>query len=243
MEITSTKGGDLKFVIFLKKDLTWNVTVSTLLLSVFVLFIAGVTEKLTGLDDTVDFLKLFEVWINIFLLVILLFQKKILTYGENSMKAVFVFGIIILNFGMLLNLSILIAIRSSSSFGKDDQDDTPISWVPINYDFITMAVTLLTDLLYLYFYIIFKTTRAITITSVLITIEVIIIGVCANLNTDLAIDMANLVISLITCSVAVLMWTAKVVLSASGSPLEFKDYLFRDDLEETDGMITTESRA
>jgi hypothetical protein len=227
-----------KFINFIKRDFSANSVVVTAFLAIFVLFLAGIIEKATGLDDTVDFLKLFEVWINIFILALLLVQKNVITYGDITLKVFYSIGLLALNFGVLLNLSILIIIRNSPNFGSDDQDDTPVSWIPANYDYITMAVTLFTDIMYLYLYIRFKAMKPIVITSVLIFIEVIIIGVATTLNTDMAIDITNLVLALITCTMAVMMWTAKITLNEQGQPKEFNNFFSRADLEENEQFVS-----
>ena len=48
------------------------------------------------------------------------------------------------------------------------------------------------------------------ITIILIVIEIIIFSICFHINSDIAVDIANLTISLITLLLAVYLYTAKV---------------------------------
>ena len=218
-----------KFSTFMKKEVGWNSVVSFSLITSFTFFLAGIIGIGMGAaDSTGDFIKLFLVWANIFLLMVLLFQKKILTFGANWMKAAFAVGILSVNALALFNLSILVL-----NSNKGEEEGTSSGGVlNFNYDFITLGITLVTDVLYLGLYAIFRSSRAIIITLALIFVEIIIFAVCADLPTDDAVDIANYVISFTTCTMAVMLWSAKVVLNNDGNPLEFKDYFQRDDLEE-----------
>jgi hypothetical protein len=220
---------------FLRQDIVWNAIVSSFLFSSIVFYIAGVATKVNNvsnnnIDVTIDFLKLLMVWANIILLTLLLFQKKILTYGACWMKALCLIGLIILGTGIIIDFSEIILEYQSSGEDQNHQK--------FNLDSFTLGVSFLTDLFYLSLYITFKSRRAIISTLALIITEIILLGVCAKLKSDEAIDVANLTISLITCAMGVLLWSAKVVLKADGTPLEFQDYFERDDLQDMEIMIT-----
>jgi hypothetical protein len=225
-----------RLVVFFKKELAWNATVLSLMLLSMLLFIAAIVIKISGnnMDVTVDFMKLLLVWINLAVMCVLLEQKKVLSYGALWLRGLFVLGLIACNLGAVLNLSILILSYSKPN-AEDDQN-----FLPFNYDFLTLGVTLVTDVLYLIFYILFRSSRAIITSVTLILAEIIIFAVCAHVGTDAALDFSNLSLSLITGLMALLLWSAKVVLNSAGAPLEFKDYFERDDLssDELEPMVS-----
>jgi hypothetical protein len=223
-----------KLQIFLKKEITLNSIVAFLLLFCLVMFVTAVTLKVNGSEDSVvDLLKLLLVETNLILMLLLLHQKKIFSYGAVWLKFTFTLGFIICHVGTILNLIILVN-NSRDSNNKND-------FLPFDRDFLTLGVTLTTDVLYLLFYILFQTRRAGLITLLLIIAEIVIFVVCAKSGVDKAVDIANVTLSLITCIMAVMLWSAKVVLNTNGAPLEFKDYFERDDLEEMELMISLEN--
>lgn len=228
---------------FAQKDAYWNVFVVMELLFAASLFIALVCLKMTeteenedDIDNKVDFLKFVLVWSNVILLGVLLFQKKVLTNGASWMKALFGSLLIALNVAALINFAILIKIRSSM---KESEGQATI--LPYNYDWLTLGITMVTDISYLVFYSIFKSTRAISITVALIFIQIIVFAVCAQNGSDVAVDLANAVLAMVTLSMAIMLWSGQVVLDERGNPSEFKDFFARDDLVEMEVMVSADS--
>lgn len=200
----------------------------TIFLVVFIsIFIAAICEKFAGgIDTTVDFLKLTLVWMNLIIMSVLLYQKNFFYFGILWQKVLLSFGIVTLYSLCMLNLFILIL----DSMSTDDKPNN--SFLPYSYDFLTLGITLGNDILYLVIYHVFQSRRALIATVTLIIIEFVIFASCANTGSDEAIDTANAVLSLITFVLALMLWSAKVSLNSDGTPLEFKDYFERDDLDD-----------
>lgn len=216
------------------QDKIWNVVVLFLMVLNAIFFITGCVIKVgDGSDTTVDALKLCMVWNNIFLLTLLLFQKRILLVGTNQLKALFVGAIVTLNVLSLVALSYVYKVAVS------DDDKYEVS-AGASKDYILLGTTLATDICYLILYILFKSTRASLIAVTMIVIEVIIFIAASFEGSDEAIDVANLVISFITGLLAVMLWSSKVALDPTGQPLELKDYFERDDLDTMPVMTRDE---
>lgn len=199
-----------------------------------IFFISGCSTKVgDGSDTTVDALKLCMVWNNIFLLTLLLFQKRILLVGSNQLKSLFIGAIMVLNVLSLAALTLIYKVAVST-------DDKYESEVGIQKDYLLLGITLATDICYLILYILFKSTRASLIAVMMIVVEVIIFIAANSHGSDEAIDVANLVVSFITSLLAVMLWSAKVALDSNGQPLELKDYFERDDLESMAVMTSDE---
>ena len=188
------------------------------------------------LDNQVDFMKLFIVWSNVFMLGFLLFSKKVLINGAAWLKVLFGCFLVGLNIAALINLGVITKISLNLADGQD-------SILAFNYDWLTLGISCFTDLAYLLFYGLFKSGRAVVITSALILSEIIIFAVCANLSSDIGVDIGNVTVALVTSSMAVLLWSGKVVLDESGNPKEFRDFLLRDDLVEMEIMVNTDLKA
>ena len=227
-----------KILTFFKREALRNSLIILAFAVVASLFLAGVIEKWTGgPDNLVDFCKFFVVLSNIFILTLLLFQKNIFLGGTVLMQLSFASIIISLIVLALINLSILIIIGEQGY-----QDDTPLQGVPYNYDYLTLAATIVTDLSYLVVYIMFNARRAILAAVIIIIVEIVILSYSIHLGTDFAIDTTNLTLSFLSGTLAVIMWTAKVTLTKDGTPLEFKDFAMRDDLNDaTDGLLLVPS--
>lgn len=187
-------------------------------------------------DSQADFIKLFLVWGNVFMLGFLLFQKQVLINGASWLKALFGCFLVGLNITALINLGILIKISLNLEAGQD-------SVLPYNYDWLTLGITCFTDVAYLVFYAIFKSTRGVLITGVIIICEIIIYAVCVNLSSDVGVDIGNATLALVTASIAIVLWSGRVVMDEHGNPKEFKDFLLRDDLVEMEIMINGDMKA
>lgn len=214
-----------KFAAFLSKEKCSAPFVALLVLINVGVFISGCLIKLNyGLDTIVDALKLCMVSNNIILLNLLLHQKRILSYGTMKLKYLFItfVGILTTMALVALVLEYKVAVSHNSTFQEV---------AGAQKDYILLGTSLATDLSYLILYILFKSTRASLCTVVLIVVEMVIFGVAANAGSDAAIDIANLVIALITGILSLLLWTAKVALDENGKPLELVDFIERDDLE------------
>jgi len=214
----------------LVQDKLWNAIVLFLMVLNIIFFISGCSTKVEdGSDTTVDSLKLCMVWNNIFLLTLLLFQKRILLVGSNQLKSMFIGAILVLNGLCFAALTLIYKVAVAT-------DDKYEEAVGTQKDYLLLGTTLATDICYLILYILFKSTRASLIAVIMIVVEVIIFIAANTHGSDEAIDVANLVISFITGLLAVMLWSAKVALDTSGQPLELKDYFERDDLETTSFM-------
>ena len=220
-----------RIISFFKKGLLWNSLVLFFSVLMASLFIAGVTEKWTSgsNDSVVDYCKLFMVWANVIILMLILFQKRVFLGGALWIQVCYGAAVVALHVFVLLNLSILIISDPNEEVGNDK----PLSIVPYNRDYLTFAATILTDLVYLSIYVLFQSSRAISCAILIITLEIIIIGWSTYNATDFAVDTANLALSFVSGSLAIIMWTAKVTFTSKGSPLDFKDFAIRDDLDES----------
>lgn len=220
------------------KDKIWNAVVLLLMLLNAIFFITGCSMKVSdssseSTDTTVDALKLCMVWNNIFLLTLLLLQKRILLVGSNQLKSLFIGAILVLNVLSLAALALVYKVAVAT-------DDKYQVTVGVQKDYLLLGATLATDICYLILYILFKSTRASMIAVIMIVVEVIIFIAANTHGSDEAIDIANLVISFITGLLAVMLWSAKVALDTNGQPLELKDYFERDDLESMPVMSSDE---
>ena len=207
-------------------DNSFNLFVVGTVIFNFILYICGVYFKSAdpdegGSDIRGDFFKLFLVWSNIFLMSGLLLQKKI-GFSATWIKATFLTSITILNIGATLNLSLIII--------NSDRHEGDGKILHFNYDFLTLVLSMGTDVLYFALYVIFKSKRAVALTSFVIMAELFIFIFCVHLGTDFAIDVGNLTISMATTIIALPLWGAKVVLTPEGEPLEWKDFFEREDL-------------
>jgi hypothetical protein len=221
-----------RLITFYQHEPVFNSVVTTIFVGVVALFITGVTEKVNGIDNTVDFIKVFIVGLNSVLLGLLLFQKSILTKGNMTHRLAFGAGLFILAFLIILNLTIVGILRESAhevgesgeEAGAEEDERTPVSFVPYNYDYLTLAATIVTDLLYLLLYCMFKVRTASIVSACLLVVNIIILGVAIHLDTDIALDISNFVLALITCFLAFFTWTAKVTLSERGEQVELTEY-------------------
>ena len=227
----------VKLRALLRSDKQENTIVLFLLATTVIFFIAGIASKWNdGEDTTVDLLKIAMVWTNIFLLAFLLYQKKIIVYGTFAVKVIYSLAIVINN--ILLFCSLILIIVNAENPTEDDGGSQTLNR---SRDFIMFSVTFFTDLLYLLLFFIFKSSRAMCTSVVLIIIEIAILAVSAANGSDFAIDTANLAISLVTCFLAVVLWSAKVALDNTGNPTEFKDFFEREDLQDMEVIMTSEA--
>ena len=229
----------IRIISFVKKGLLWNCLVLTSFVVMASLFIAGVTAKWTGgsNDNTVDYCKLFIVWLNVNILLLLLFQKRVFIGATVRIQVCYGAVLVALYVMLFLNLSILIITASPDYTGNGQ----PLTAVPYNRDYLVFAATIMTDLVYLSIYILFRSKRAIVAALMIITIEIIILGWSVHNATDFAVDTSNLALSFVSGSLAVIMWTAEVKFTNEGLPLDFKDFAIRDDLDESyDGFLVYE---
>ena len=218
-----------KFSNMVSKDRTWTAVILVGLAFIFSCWVAIIAIKTKSEpsdelvaaveDNQCDFLKLFLVWTNVFMLGLLLFQKKVLLHGSLCVKTLFGAFLIGLNVTALINLALLIKISSNPT----NQN----TFLPYNYDWLTLGITLFTDIAYFVFYGMFKATRSMVITGVLIVIEIIIYGLAVEFGADqgYAVDIANATLALVTASMAIILWSGQVMMDERGNPKEFKDFL------------------
>jgi hypothetical protein len=238
-----------KLVNFVSKDKSLNIFMVLLLTFNFSLWLAIIIIKTkpspSGEEDELiealadsraDFMKLFLVWGNVFMLGLLLFQKKVLINGATWLKLLFGSFLVGLNIAALINLGILIKISLNLEAGQG-------SVLPYNYDWLTLGITCFTDIAYFIFYFVFKSTRGMLITAGVIIAEIIIYAVCVKLSSDVGVDAGNATVALITASMAIVLWSGKVELDEQGNPKEFKDFLLRDDLVEMEIMVHSDMKA
>jgi hypothetical protein len=177
------------------------------------------------------------VWLNANILLLLLFQKRVFIGAALWIQVCYGASLIAVYVVIFINLNILI-ITAAPNYDGDGQ---PLSAVPYNRDYLTFAATMFTDLVYLSIYIVFRSKRAIVAALMIIAVEVIILGWSVHEETDFAVDTANLALSFVSGSLAVIMWTAEMKFTKDGSPLDFKDFAIRDDLDESfDGFLVYE---
>ena len=223
-----------RFSKFFVQDTKFNVFVfSTLIINLALyigaVYLKSIDSELSNFGFKVDFFKLFLVWSNILLMSGLLLQKKI-GYSATWIKSTFVTSLAILNIGATLNLYLLVS--------NSDQFKGEGKLFDFQLDFLTLALTIFTDLVYLALYVIFKSKRAVALTFFIILIEAFIFVFCMRLGTDFAIDVGNLTISMATTVIALPLWGAKVVLTPEGEPLEWKGFfdLFNVDILVSDAF-------
>ena len=224
-----------------EKDKAMNIFVVLALITNFCLFVAILSLKWNEIDgneqeedNQIDFMKLFMVWLNVFILMFLLFHKKVMTTGSCGIVTFFSLALLGLNIAAVINFGILIKIVAQ---GNDLSQETVL---PFNYDWLTLGVTLVTSLVYLIFYFAFNAKRAGIITAVLIFVECIIFAACAHIGDDFAVDTANAVVTLITTGLSVILWSGRVKINEQGRAEEFQDFWARDDLEEMQVMVSSQ---
>jgi hypothetical protein len=231
---------------FFQKDRGMNMLIVCLLATQFALYVGNVVTKWNEIDGNeteedaqCDFMKLFMVWINILTLAILLFFKKVMTNGSCGIITFYSLSLLGLNIAVIINVGIVINI-----FVKGEhKGEHGVSFLSYNYDFLTLGITLYTNLCYLIFYFAFRAKRAGLITLVLIFVSCIVFAACAQLGDDFAVDTANATVSLITAMISMILWSGEVKINDEGGAVEFHDFFDRDDLEDMQVMISNQVQA
>ncbi|KAF8986352.1 hypothetical protein BGZ46_005537 [Entomortierella lignicola] len=169
------------------------------------IFIGSICAKfITDNDNDTDLMKLVLVSVNVLGFVVISFGRHINLYKVFKLKIILIIIYLVLLAGVVMNYNIM-AIRF-----RDPDDETPYNF---NVDYLTLAMTLLSDFMYLMVYIFFTSRKILLFTVALILLEAVVFGVSFTLGSDDVIDTVNLSTSIITLLFSVIFWTGETVLA------------------------------
>jgi hypothetical protein len=206
-----------RFSVLLKKE-PGNIFILTLISLQVLLYVTAVSIKWTiDIDGIADSLKLILVCTYITNFYSIVWQKRecILEY---SSKLPLIFG------GFFILLTSTVAFNWFLISAEIHNDD----FYALNNDNFTLGITIGTDLMYLIFYFYFKSFKALALTSFLLVIEVIVMGVSQTLDSDAVIDTMNLTVMMVTSFMALFLWSGKIAIVDGRA--RFYDLSEREDL-------------
>jgi len=210
----------LRAFLFRKESRALNSVILFLLALCISLFIAAICEKWTIDDDDItDLLKILLVTMNVVIFVIITIQKRDVVRRVRNITFVLTAFLLTLSGGIILDYYIM-AIRF-----ENDDDFQPLDF---NADFLVLALTMLTDVLYLSLYIFFNHKRVLLITVGLIILEIVVFGVSFTVGSDDIIDTVNISTSMVTAIMSMIFWSG--LLTVEGSNVIFYDFYERLDL-------------
>ncbi|KAG0007459.1 hypothetical protein BGZ80_004638, partial [Entomortierella chlamydospora] len=169
------------------------------------IYIGSICAKfITDNDDDTDLMKLILVTVNILGFVLISFGRHINLYKVFRLKIILIVIYLVLLAGIVMNYNIMV-IRF-----RDPDNQTPYNF---NVDNLTLAMTLLSDFMFLMVYIFFTSRKILMLTVVLIVLEAVVFGVSFTLGSDDVIDTVNLSTSMITLLFSIVFWSGETVLS------------------------------
>jgi hypothetical protein len=182
-----------------------------LVVSVFLFIGALITKFSNDNDELTDFFKLLLVTLNFKILVSILYFRWDVISKQQVLPTVLIILCTILTVGVVVDFVIVVERLQGSS----DYD-----W---RTDYLTLGLTFLTDLQLLAIYFFFRSRRAFFMTFFLILIEFSFFATVFVLKVDAAIDVGNLVVSMVTASLSLYLWTGKLVI-LDASSAQFYDF-------------------
>ncbi|KAF8939565.1 hypothetical protein EDD21DRAFT_374140 [Dissophora ornata] len=170
------------------------------------IYIGSICAKyITDNDNDTDLLKLILVSVNIIGFVLISLGRHINLYRVFRLKIILFVIYTVLLAGIVMNYNIM-AIRF-----RNPDDETPYNF---NVDSLTLAMTLLSDFMFLMVYVFFTSRKILMLTVGLIALEIVVFGVSFTLGSDDVIDTVNLTTSLITLFMSIVFWTGETVLES-----------------------------
>ncbi|KAF9165209.1 hypothetical protein BGX21_010185 [Mortierella sp. AD011] len=186
-----------------------NPIINSFIIFIFIaclgIYIGSICAKfITDNDDDTDLMKLILVTVNILGFVLISFGRHINLYKVFRLKIILVVIYLVLLAGLVMNYNIMV-IRF-----RDPDNQTPYNF---NVDNLTLAMTLLSDFMFLMVYIFFHSRKILMLTVVLIVLEAVVFGVSFTLGSDDVIDIVNLSTSMITLLFSIVFWSGETILS------------------------------
>ncbi|KAF9352627.1 hypothetical protein BGX26_009584 [Mortierella sp. AD094] len=168
------------------------------------IYIGSICEKfINDNDNTTDLMKLILVTVNVLGFILISLRRHINLYKVFKLKIILVTTYIVLFAGLAMDYHIM-AIR----FGNPD-DKTPYNF---NVDSLTLALTLLSDSMFLMVYIFFASRIMLKLTMALIALEVVVFCFSLILGSDDVIDTVNLSTSMVTLLFSIVFWSGETIL-------------------------------
>ncbi|KAG0307765.1 hypothetical protein BGZ98_009837 [Dissophora globulifera] len=170
-------------------------------------YVAAVYLKVTtDNDNDTEAMKLLLVSVNILGFILISFGRHINLYKVFRLKVVLIVLYIALVVGVVLNY-IELALR----FHHPDETKAPLGF---NEDLLTLAMTLLSDAMFLMVYIYFSSRKVLISIVVVMVLEIVIFGVSFALDADDLIDLANLTASMFTLVFSIMFWTGETIMES-----------------------------
>ncbi|KAF9152712.1 hypothetical protein BGX20_005073, partial [Mortierella sp. AD010] len=190
-------------IIFLQNP-TSNSLIVIVFFACLAIYIGSVCEKLINdNDNNTDLMKLILVTVNIFGFILISLRRHINLYKVFRLKIILVITYIALLTGLIIDYHIM-AIRF-----KNPEDNTPYNF---NVDFLTLALTLLSDSMFLMVYIFFASRVMLKLTMTLIALELVVFCLSLILGSDDVIDIVNLSTSMVTLMFSIVFWSGETIL-------------------------------
>ncbi|KAG0319569.1 hypothetical protein BGZ99_005012 [Dissophora globulifera] len=192
--------------IYLKNPILNSVFLFVFLTCLSVYIAAVVLKVTTDNDNDTEAMKLLLVSVNILGFILISFGRHINLYKVFRLKVVLIVLYIALTVGVVLNY-----VNLGLRFRNPDETKAPLGF---NEDLLTLAMTLLSDTMFLMVYIYFSSKKALISIVVLIVLEIVIFGVSFALNADDLIDLANLTASMFTLALSITFWTGETIIES-----------------------------
>lgn len=198
------------------------------------IYIGSICAKfITDNDDDTDLMKLILVSVNILGFVLISFGRHINLYKVFRLKIILVAIYVALLAGVAMNYNVMV-IRF-----RNPADQTPYNF---NVDYLTLAMTLLSDIMFLMVYVFFTSRKILLLTVVLITLEVVVFGVSFTLGSDDVIDTVNLSTSMITLLFSIVFWSGETILETPRNRFRhFYEDVDMQDLNPESGLHADKS--
>ncbi|KAG0315885.1 hypothetical protein BGZ99_007185 [Dissophora globulifera] len=197
-----------KLVTIFSRNPILNSFILFMLLACLGIFVRAIVSKFATEDDNqTDLMKLILLTVNICGFVLISLGRHINLYQVFRLKVVLLTTYVVLFVGVVVNYMIM-TIRL-----RHPEIENPLGF---NVDSLTLAMTLLSDSMFLQVYIFFRSTKILMLTVILMTIEMVVFGVSFYLGTDDVIDVVNLSTSMVSLLFSVIFWTGDTVFEGHG---------------------------
>ncbi|KAF8935375.1 hypothetical protein EDD21DRAFT_373569 [Dissophora ornata] len=194
------------------------------------IYIASLVEKhFHDNDNEADLMKLVLVTVNIIGFTLISLGRHIDLYKVFRLKVILIVIYVVLLVGIIMDYHIMF-LRF-----KNPDDNTPYNF---NVDFLTLAMTLLIDFMYLMVYVFFTSRTILTLTVALIALEIVVFLISCSLGSDHVIDTVNLSTSIITLVFSIIFWSGEASLE---TPHRFRHFYEEVDMQSLMRKTTIDS--